>query len=52
MLTKLSAQFLPVIIFFNLLYLVIALVSYLIDESDKNKSDNSKKTQQKKHMCF
>lgn len=50
MLTNLSAQSLPVI-FFNLLYLVIVLVSNLIEESDKNKSENSKKTN-KNSICF
>lgn len=50
MLTNLSAQSLPVI-FFNLLYLVIVLVSNLIEESDKNKSENSKKPN-KNPTCF
>lgn len=34
------------------LYLVIVLVSNLIEESDKNKSENSKKPNKKPHMFF
>lgn len=51
MLTNLSAQSLPVI-FLNLLYLVIVLVSNLIEESDKNKSENSKKKKQQQKNCM
>lgn len=34
------------------LYLVIVLISNLIEESDKNKSENSKKPNKKPHMFF